>query len=250
MLFTLWLLVRAALIVGAGVLAGSWLEGEARSGLDRGRLDPAVREALVRMVRPGVVLLAVLVAFASVGLDATGIVAVVAAVVLALGLSWREALANGAAGALLLTWRPYRGGDRVKVAGTKGVVTDVTLFATTLKTAPGVHVTVPNRLVLAEAVENHSRNGILRIEVALRVVPGADVDKLAGAVTAALADDARFAKEPAPTVHAEALHAEGLDVRVSAWASSDDPDAARSALVLVARDAARKAKIDLAPGAR
>ena len=102
---TFWLLVRVVLIVLVGVLAGSWLEGLARASLDRTRVDPAVRELISRCVRPLVIALAAVIAAAHVGFDMTGAVAVAAAAVLALGLSWRETLANGAAGTLLLSWR-------------------------------------------------------------------------------------------------------------------------------------------------
>ena len=247
---TFWLLVRAVLIVAAGVLAGSWLEGVVRAALDRTGVDPVVREAASRTVRPVIVVVAVLIALAHVGLDATAAVAVTAAAVFAVGLSMREALANAAAGALLLTWRPYRAGDRVRIAGTSGVVIDLTLFATTLKTDQGVNVTVANRQVLENPVENHSRNGLLRADVVLRVAPAADIGKIGAAAFDAIAADERFAKEPAPALLAQGVTGDALELRLSAWVRAEDADAGRSALVLVARDALKKAKVELASAAR
>lgn len=241
----LWIVVRAALIVAAGVLLGSWLEGLGRGVLGRGGLDPTVREALGRLVRPVVIGLAVLVAIGSLGLDVMGAVVVAAALLIAAAIAGREAIADATAGAILLTRRPFRAGDAVALGAFEGVVVDLALSSTTLRTADGSVVTLPNRRVLDSGVALLGRGGTRRVAVSLAVAPGADFAALSAAALRRVGADARFAADPAPVLLAERVDARALTATLAAWARADDATA-RSALLLALRDAAAEASVDLA----
>jgi small conductance mechanosensitive channel len=158
MLGTVFLaLVYAAVLLGAGFLVGGWLAGVARFTLDRTRLDPEVRYLVVLAIRPVVIVLAVIAALESLGVALDGVVIVLGAAALSVGLAMRETLSNAAAGALLLSHRPWRLGDEVEAAGERGTVVETTLFTTTLKTPGGVVVTLANRLVLDAPMRNHGK---------------------------------------------------------------------------------------------
>ena len=235
----------ALLILVAGYLVGSWLGGATRSRLERSRLDTAVRTPLARFVRPLVLLLALLAALRVVGVDLTALVAILGAAVLAIGLSLRDTLSNVAAGAVLLTLRPFRGGDYVKAGGAAGTVLELSLFTTTLKTAHGVHTVVPNALLLEAPIENYTRNGLRRADLEIRVAAGSDVVKAKEALEAALAAEPRSLEDPAPAVRLLDLDAQGIDLLVAAWFKNEDFAEGRSALISAVRDALKKAKIEL-----
>jgi small conductance mechanosensitive channel len=141
-------LFYAAALLGAGLLVSSWLAGIARIALDRARLDPVVRELVVAAVRPVVLLIAVIAALESIGVELDALVALLAVAGIAVALAAQGTLANGVAGGLLLTLRPFRVGDEVTLGGVSGTVVDSNLFATTLKATDGSTITVPSRLIL------------------------------------------------------------------------------------------------------
>ncbi|MBV9418013.1 MAG: mechanosensitive ion channel family protein [Solirubrobacterales bacterium] len=121
------------------------------------RMDPGTAGTvgfLVRLVTVGIVVLVVL---GVAGVSATSIVAGSAFTAVILGLAAQQTLGNLFAGMVLLTARPFRVGERVRLqAGAvggqlEGVVSSLGLLYTTLARGED-RVQVPNNVVLAAAV--------------------------------------------------------------------------------------------------
>ena len=120
---TLWNALIAALIVGVANGVGTGLANVLRTNLGRTGLDPEVRRLVTMAVRWGVVAIAAIPALAQLGVEPSGIVAVLGAASLAIGLALKSTLSNVASGAILLTLRPLREGDWVEAGGREGTVT-------------------------------------------------------------------------------------------------------------------------------
>jgi small-conductance mechanosensitive channel len=113
------------------------------------------------------------------------------------------AVANIVAGVVLTYMRPFRIGDRVKIAETVGDVIEKTLLVTRVRTIKNVDITVPNAMVLGSHIINYSsvakeRGLILHTSVSIGyAVPWNRVHELL--IAAALATD-DILKEPKPFV--------------------------------------------------
>jgi small-conductance mechanosensitive channel len=75
---------------------------------------------------------------------------------LLISLGSAAAIGNVIAGVVLTYMRPFREGDRVKIADTFGDVTEKTLLVTRVRTIKNVDVTIPNALVLGSHIINFS----------------------------------------------------------------------------------------------
>jgi small-conductance mechanosensitive channel len=73
-----------------------------------------------------------------------------------LSLGSTAAIANMVAGAALTYMRPFKVGDRVKIADTIGDVVEKTLLITRVQTVKNVEVTIPNAMVLGSHMINFS----------------------------------------------------------------------------------------------
>lgn len=73
-----------------------------------------------------------------------------------LSLGSTAAIANVVAGAALTYMRPFKVGDRVKIADTVGDVMEKTLLITRIRTIKNVEVTIPNSMVLGSHMINFS----------------------------------------------------------------------------------------------
>jgi small conductance mechanosensitive channel len=147
----------AVALIAAGWLLAAWLGAQVRWRLDRARVDAGVREIVVLVVEPLVVLIAVVAALESVGVRLDAVVALLAVGTLVLGLAATGTLSNAVSGAWLLSNRPYKQGDDVTLAGREGTVLDFTLFSTTIRTAGGSVITLPNKLVADAPIENRGQ---------------------------------------------------------------------------------------------
>lgn len=77
---------------------------------------------------------------------------------LLISLGSTSAVANVVAGVVLTYMRPFKIGDRVKIAETMGDVIEKNLLITRLKTIKNEYITIPNAQILANYITNYSRS--------------------------------------------------------------------------------------------
>jgi small conductance mechanosensitive channel len=90
-----------------------------------------------------------------IGVETTSFVALIGAAGLAVGLALQGSLANFAAGVMLILFQPFQVGDEVEMAGAIGIVKEIQLFNTVLKTSDKKTIIIPNAKITADKVVIH-----------------------------------------------------------------------------------------------
>ena len=129
------------------------------------KIDATVADFLSALVRYAVIAFTLIAALGRVGVQTASVIAVLGAAGLAVGLALQGSLSNLAAGVLLVMFRPFRAGEYVDLGGVAGTVLNVQIFSTTLRTADGKVVVVPNGKIIAGNIINFSRS--LRVAMSL-----------------------------------------------------------------------------------
>jgi hypothetical protein len=143
---------------------------------------------LAELLRYGTLLLASIVLFQAFGIQTPqSFTAIVTSLTLAIGLSFQSVLSNFAAGIMLLVFRPYSVGDKVKIGNKIGFVYDISLLATRVDTEDNIRIQVPNSQILNGVVENYTLNPLRRVEVMVTVSSKADIRKTREVIEAAIA---------------------------------------------------------------
>ena len=147
-----------AIGTGVAIILASWvIAGLARRGVARlGRRPPAAAHADIVNLAAVVVFWAAIAFGLVMGLGTMGIhveplVASLGLTGFALGFALRDAISNLLAGVLILTYRPFRSGDRIAVTGFEGVVVNIDLRYTTLADGDNVHL-IPNQTMYSNPV--------------------------------------------------------------------------------------------------
>ena len=161
-----WIARRAERIAGA--VAGGELRPEAATRL----------RFLRRVIDATIVVIGLAVALSNfTALDRLmGAVLASSAIAAAvIGFAARQTLANAIAGLLLAITQPLRIGDHVTFEGESGVVEDVRLTYTWLRTGSDARVIVPNERLAAGILRNDSiRSPTVAIEVSVWLAPDGD----------------------------------------------------------------------------
>lgn len=159
-----------------------------------------------------------------------------------LGLAARQTLASVLAGFVLLFGRPFDIGDWVLIDDREGVVTDVSIFNTELRTVNGEYVLLPNDIVTSTSIVNRSRRGRLRVDVEVGVDYDDDVDRARELATQAIADLDReeILEYPEPKTVLTGFGDSAVLLEARFWV--DDPSAqrrwaARTAVVRAIKEA-------------
>ncbi|MEM9856016.1 MAG: mechanosensitive ion channel family protein [Bacteroidota bacterium] len=105
----------------------------------------------------------------------TSLLAGVGVVGLALGFAFQDIAANFVSGIILAFRRPFHIGDIVEVNDIMGKVTRTNLRVTVIQTFQGQEVYIPNKDVLETAIYNYSILGKRRIDLAVGVSYGDDL---------------------------------------------------------------------------
>ena len=232
-LATTWgLRLGAALAIA---LLGLWLARFASSRLDavlrRVGVESILRDFL-RNISYAVGLVVVFVAvLQSIGVPTTSLLAVLGAAGLAIGLALKDSLSNIASGVMLIVLRPFRAGDAVVVAGQEGIVEQVRVFQTHIRSYDNRSIILPNAQITADAIVNLTIKGTRRVDVPVGVGYGDDIGRAREVLLALAAAHPDVLEEPAPLVVVAALGDSAVNLELRAWVPSSAFLLARSALV-------------------
>jgi small-conductance mechanosensitive channel len=133
-------------------LALNWIGSAVR----RARVDTGTQILVKRGLVIVWVVVTLLFVLGSLGVSPAGLVAVAGAVGLAFSLAIQDILKNFFSGVYLLLERPFRVGDTIRVKDQQGVVENIGVRTTMLRTVENVQVLVPNAVVFGEVVSNHT----------------------------------------------------------------------------------------------
>jgi small conductance mechanosensitive channel len=240
--FDLHGLAAVAVLWGGRVLmaviffaAGWWFARRASSGaqrlLIRSGADPLLGSFLHNAVFVLILALVVVGALDRIGVPTASLLAALGAAGLAIGLALQGSLANIAAGVLLMIFRPFRVGHRIKAAGVDGVVQTVGLMYTVLHSADHCELTVPNGKILGDAITNFTALDKRRLDLVVGIGYSDDIDAAIGVVREALSSEPRVMADPAPTVAVLDLGESSVDLAIRPWVAPDDYLQVRFALL-------------------
>jgi MscS family membrane protein len=125
--------------------------------------------AIFKILIGGIGLAAILTVW---GINVTALIASLGLGGLAFALAAKDAASNLFGSFALLADKSIRIGEWVKVGGVEGVVEDVGMRTTKIRSFQKTLITVPNQLVANQPIENFSRRGIRRIKMHIGLTYG------------------------------------------------------------------------------
>src|SRR5467141_398251 len=119
---------------------------------------------------------------------------------LAFSLAFQDILKNFIAGLFMLLERPFRLGDEITVDNHTGIVENIEMRATTLRTSDREQVITPNALVYTGTIVNRTRYPTRLFTLTARVPDSAVVDGLAEKLKEQIQSRPDIAKDPPPHI--------------------------------------------------
>ena len=169
-------LIVAIIIFIAALYVGSLAGRAVATALARRKqpVDPELAMLLSRVTRWTIIVIGTIWALNQVNFNVTGFVAGLGIVGFTIGFALKDVAENFVAGILLLIQQPFDIGDAIEVNGYSGIVTDIKVRDTTMRTWDGLLVIIPNATVYTNAITNYSK--VERRRVGLDVGVGYETD--------------------------------------------------------------------------
>jgi small conductance mechanosensitive channel len=110
----------------------------------------------------------------------------------------------------------------VEAGGTAGIVEEIGIFNTEMKTPDNKKIIVPNSSITGNNITNITANPIRRIDIVVGVSYDDDMDKVRRVLEEILADEERILEDPAPTVGVMELADSSVNFCFRPWVNSAD----------------------------
>jgi len=133
------------------------------------------------------------------------------------GFAARKTLSGALSGFVILLARPFEVGDWIAVGDREGIVTDVTLYNTQIRTFNEEHVLVPNDEVTGNEVVNFTKTDRLRLTTDVGVDYDADVTTAARVATEAMDGCDAVNETPSPDVIRHRFDDSAVVLRLRYW---------------------------------
>jgi len=193
-----------------------------RRVMERAKVEPIITGFVSSIAYIALLAFVVVAVLGQLGIQTTSFIAILGAAGLAIGLALQGSLANFAAGFLMTIFRPFKVGDFIEGAGVAGVVQEIQIFTTTLKTGDNKTIIIPNAKLSGDNIVNYSAQETRRVDMMVGVSYDADLAKVKVVLNDIISKEERVLPEPAPLVAVAELADSSVNLVVRVWTKTGD----------------------------
>lgn len=180
-------------------------------------VDRSIVHVFYAVVKVVIWILALLIILNRFGVNTAGILTVLGAAGLAVGLAIKDSLSNIAAGLMLFILRPYKSGDYVDCGSVSGTIKEMGLFSTELCTVDGMFVMIPNSVIFSAPVKNYSRNPRRRADISVGIAYNDDLAVALKVLDQLMRSHEKVLNDPAPEVLVSELADNSVNLTLRFW---------------------------------
>ncbi|MBR4086163.1 MAG: mechanosensitive ion channel [Lachnospiraceae bacterium] len=189
-----------------------------KKAFNRADIEVSVEQFLYSLIQVALyVVLAFLVA-SNCGVDAASIIALLGSAGVAIGLALQGSLSNVAGGVLILLMRPFRVGDYiVDAAGNEGVVDEIQIIYTKLRTGDNKIIVLPNGNLANNSITNVTTSKTRRCDIVIGISYEADIREAKKVIMEVLENDPETLKDKDMMVYVSLLADSSVNLGVRCW---------------------------------
>ncbi len=217
-----WNIVFFFAILIIGIIVIKILMFSLRKLLSKTKMEKIAQQFLCTIIKFVLWLVLVLLLLSQIGVEITGLLTALSAVILAVGMALQNAIANVANGIIIISSHMFKKGDYIIINGVEGNITDINFMFTTLITVDNRKVTLPNTSILSSNVTNLGAYPKRRVDLTFSVAYESDVELVKKVVTDVMKSDGRIYLDPEPFCRLKTLNASSIDFFANCWCDNAD----------------------------
>lgn len=215
-------LVWAIIIFIVGKIAARVISNVVATMMTKSKVDETLVKFAKSIIYIALMVFVVLAALGKLGIETTSFAAIIAAAGLAIGLSLQGTLGNFASGVMLILFRPFKVGDFVEAGGVSGIIEEIQIFSTKMRSGDNKEITVPNGQIVGSTITNYSAKETRRVDLVIGVGYDDDLKKVRAVLEEIIAADERILEDPAVTIGVLELGDSSVNFAVRPWVKSAD----------------------------
>jgi small conductance mechanosensitive channel len=177
-------------IIGGIIIKG--LVKGFESLLNKRKVDESLKPFLKGIVSTLLKAMLVISVLTMLGIEMTSFVAILGAAGLAVGMALSGTLQNFAGGVMLLIFKPFKNGDVIEAQGHVGLVSEIQIFNTILKTPDNKTIIIPNGGLSNGSMTNYSTEETRRVDWTFGIAYGDDTTKAKEVMMNLMREDSKY----------------------------------------------------------
>ncbi len=186
------------------------------------KFDKTVARILIKGVKLVLKVVIAVCLVAYLGIDTSGITALIASLGICIGLAVDGVLSNIAGGILILVTRPFKIDDFVDIGGTVGTVEDIHICHTVVCTLDNRVVYIPNSAASGATVVNYSVKEFRRVDIDFEISEEEDFETAKNILTGILDSHEKVLKDRPYTVRVSGATDNGIVICCRSWCRNED----------------------------
>lgn len=223
-------IISAILVFLFGIWLAKQLQHFSQRFMLKAQLDRTLIRFLTNLIYIIAVTFVVIATLGQLGIQTTSFIAVIGTAGLAIALALQGSLSNFASGVLIIIFHPFRVDDYIEGGGVAGIVEEIQIFTTILKTPDNKTIIVPNSKLYGDNIVNHSSQLTRRIDLTLKISYEQDLDQIKTILAELAEANSQILTEPQPEVNIDQVAAAGITLILTVWVATPNYSRVRSNL--------------------
>lgn len=210
------------------------------------KVDRTAMSFISNFIKIALYIVLIIIIVSIMGVPMASVITVFATAGAAIALAVQGSLSNLMGGIMLLIFRPVAVGEYIDVAGDSGVVQEIGIFHTRIKTFDNVNISIPNGTMTSSVITNYSREELRRADLTVNVAYGSDISLVKDTILNVITANEKALNEPAePFIRMTAMNESALQFTVRVWCKAADLAIFKSDFYEEVDSAFRKANIQI-----
>ena len=186
------------------------------------KFDKTLTKTLLYAGKIALKILVVICLIGYLGIETSGISAVIASLGVCAGLAVNGTLSNLAGGVMILITRPFKLGDYVLAQGYEGNIEEIRICYTKMTTLDNKTVYLPNSALSTGTIVNYSEKDLRRVDLEFSVA-GNDPVQVRNILLDVCKKEEKVLQSPAPFARVSDYGAgNGIKITMRAWCNTED----------------------------
>lgn len=198
--------------------------------LEKSKVDRSLYSFLTSIVNVVAWFLLIIVIVSILGIETSSFIALFASAGVAIGMALSGTLQNFAGGVMILLFKPFKVGDFIEAQGYAGVVKEIQIFNTIIRTGDAQIIIIPNGGLSTGTMKNSTAEQYRRVDLEFQFAYGADVDEVRQAIAEVISANPLVLQGPvsdsenvaAPWMGISKLGDSGITILTRSWCKGSD----------------------------
>ena len=208
-------ILAAIIILIIGTIVARWSSRLVVRICEKNNIDVVLTKFLGSSVKIIVLIFVLIIALGKFGISIAPFIAALGALAFGASFALQGPLSNYGAGLMIIVTRPFTVGNTITIKEFSGVVEDITLACSILSTEDGERITIPNKHIVGEVLQNSFENKVVETTVGISYQD--NPQKAIEVIRETLKQFPQISSDPAPQIGIQEFADSAINIGMRYW---------------------------------